>query len=161
MYGWEHFTKYCRTFTTGAHSTKSLSAHLVNTFAVKTAKAIIRSGRNFAHVTTAVVTCAKSWPEWIIIIKRTRSFATFNYELIKPSWNVFLVYVMMTASNGNIFCVTGPLWGDFTSHRWIPLTKAYDAELWCFFSSASEQTVEYTIETPVIWDAIAPIMMSL
>ena len=24
--------------------------------------------------------------------------------------------------NGNIFRVTGPLWGEFTGHRWIPLT---------------------------------------
>ena len=31
----------------------------------------------------------------------------------------------MTSSNGNIFRVTGP--------RWIPRTKASDAELWCFF----------------------------
>ena len=39
---------------------------------------------------------------------------------------------MMTSSNGNIFCVTGHLCGEFTGHRWIPLTKASDAELWCF-----------------------------
>ena len=68
---------------------------------------------------------------------------------------------MMTSSNWNIFRVTGPLWGEFTGHRWIPLTKASDAELWCFLWSAPEQTVEQTIEAPVIWDAIAPIMMSL
>ena len=43
---------------------------------------------------------------------------------------------MMTSSNGNIFCVTGPLCGEFTVHRWIPLTKASDAELWCFFICA-------------------------
>ena len=43
---------------------------------------------------------------------------------------------MMTSSNGNIFRVTGPLYGEFTSHRWIPLTKASDAELWCFLWSA-------------------------
>ena len=43
---------------------------------------------------------------------------------------------MMTSSNGNIFRVTGPFWGEFTSHRWIPLTKASDAELWCFLWSA-------------------------
>ena len=30
---------------------------------------------------------------------------------------------MMTSSNGNIFHVTGPLCGEFTGHRWIPLTK--------------------------------------
>ena len=43
---------------------------------------------------------------------------------------------MMTSSNGNIFRVTGPLWGEFTGQRWIPLTNASDAELWCFLWSA-------------------------
>ena len=43
---------------------------------------------------------------------------------------------MMTSSNGNIFHVTGPLCGELTGHRWIPLTKASDAELWCFLWSA-------------------------
>ena len=68
---------------------------------------------------------------------------------------------MIMSSNGNIFHVTGRLWGDLTDHRWIPITKANDAELWCFLWSAPEQTVEQTIETLVIWDAIALIMMSL
>ena len=67
----------------------------------------------------------------------------------------------MTSSNGNIFRVTGPLWEEFTCKRWIPLTKASDAELWYFLWSAPEQTAEQTIETPVIWDAIALIMTSL
>ena len=31
------------------------------------------------------------------------------------------------------FRVTGPLCGEFTGHRWIPLTMANDAELWWFF----------------------------
>ena len=44
---------------------------------------------------------------------------------------------------------------------WIPLTKASDAELWCLLWSAPKQTVEQTIETPVIWDAIALILTSL
>ena len=43
---------------------------------------------------------------------------------------------MMTSSNGNIFRVTGTLCGEFTGDRWIPLTKASDAELWCFLWSA-------------------------
>ena len=30
---------------------------------------------------------------------------------------------MMTSSNGNIFRVTGPLCGEFTSHQWIPRTS--------------------------------------
>ena len=42
-------------------------------------------------------------------------------------------FYMMTSSNENIFRVTGPLCGEFASHRWIPLAKASNAELWCFF----------------------------
>ena len=34
-------------------------------------------------------------------------------------------HFMMTSSSGNIF-------REFTGHRWIPLPKASDAELWCF-----------------------------
>ena len=43
-------------------------------------------------------------------------------------------YKMMTASNENIFSVTGPLSGDFMGHQRIPLTKASDAEHWCFLT---------------------------
>ena len=50
-----------------------------------------------------------------------------------PSQYKGVVLHMMASSNGNIFRVTGPLCGEFTGHRWIPLTKASDAELWCFF----------------------------
>ena len=40
--------------------------------------------------------------------------------------------VMITKSNGNIFRISGPLCGAITDHRWIPFTKASDAELWRF-----------------------------
>ena len=49
------------------------------------------------------------------------------------SWSISF---MITSSNGNIVRVTGSLCGKFTGHRWIPLTKASDAELWCFLWSA-------------------------
>ena len=49
---------------------------------------------------------------------------------------------MMTSSNGNIFRVTGHLCGEFTGPRWIPRTKASDAELWCVLLSAPEYTAE-------------------
>ena len=45
-----------------------------------------------------------------------------------------------------------PRYWPFVGHRWLPLTKASCAELWCFLWSA--------IETLVIWDAIALIMKS-
>ena len=63
--------------------------------------------------------------------------------------------VMMTSSNGDIFHVTGPLCGEFTGHRWIPGTKASDAELWCFLLSdlrrnkrLSKQSWRLWFETP-------------
>ena len=56
---------------------------------------------------------------------------------------------MMMSSNGNIFCVTGLLWGEFTGHQWIPHTKASDVELWCFLWSAPEPTFEQTMETVI------------
>ena len=71
---------------------------------------------------------------WVIVV-RLRHLAS---EIL-----VTIFSVMMTSSNGNIFHVTGPLWGEFTGDRWIPLTKVSDAELWCFRWSAPQQTVEF------------------
>ena len=69
---------------------------------------------------------------------------------------------VMTSSNGNIFRVTDLLWGESIGLCWILLTKASDAELWCFLWSAHEQTFkQQKIETLVIWDAIVLIMTSL
>ena len=61
----------------------------------------------------------------------------------------------------SLYGVPGRLWGESTGHRWIPLTKASDADLLCILWFAPEQTVEQTIETLVNWVAIALIMMSL
>ena len=47
----------------------------------------------------------------------------------------FLAFALMTSSNGNISRVSGPLYGEFTGYRWLPFTKASDAELWCFLWS--------------------------
>ena len=50
--------------------------------------------------------------------------------------------------------------GEFTGHRWIPCTKVSDTELWYFLWYALEQTTRQTVETQVIWNAIAVIMTS-
>ena len=53
------------------------------------------------------------------------------------------------------FHITGPLWGESTSHWWIPLTKGQ----WCRavimfpLSLAREQSVEQTVQLPVIINA--------
>ena len=57
---------------------------------------------------------------------------------------------MMTSTNGNIFRVTGGL----PSQK--PVTQRFEG-----FLPASEQTAKQTIETPVIWEAIALIVTSL
>ena len=57
-------------------------------------------------------------------------------------WRSWTLDDMMTSSNGNIFRVTGPLCGEFTGQRWIPLSQASDAEFWCLLWSAPEQTAE-------------------
>ena len=70
----------------------------------------------------------------------------------KTGLGLKMTSTMMTSSNRNIFCITG--------HRWIALIKASDAELWFLRWFAPEDSVEQTIGMPVIWDAIALIMMS-
>ena len=63
------------------------------------------------------------------------------------------------SSNEKIFRATGPLWGEYTGPRWIPLTKASDAG--CFLWCAPEQTAEQIVDMLVIWDAVALIVTSL
>ena len=63
-----------------------------------------------------------SWPE----------FTRWKYHILVSATFTFQLQSTMTSSNGNIFRVTGPLCGEFTGPRWIPLTKASDAKLWCF-----------------------------
>ena len=50
---------------------------------------------------------------------------------------------------------------ETTGHQWIPLTKANGTEPWRFLWSKPAQTVKQTIDTLVIWDAIASILTSL
>ena len=66
---------------------------------------------------------------------------TNQKKSLKQWW---ISWLMMTSSNGNIFRVTGPLWGESIGHHVIPLTKDCDAEFWRFLWSAPEQTVEQT-----------------
>ena len=71
-----------------------------------------------------------------------------------------------TSSNGNIFHPTDPLWGESTGHRWISPHKdqwheALVFSLICTWTNGPEQTVEQTMEAPVIWDTIALILTYL
>ena len=52
---------------------------------------------------------------------------------------------MMTSSHGNAFRVTGPLWGESTGYRWIPLTKGQLRGLWYFLGCQPKQTAEFPV----------------
>ena len=108
-----------------------------------------------------VLQCVSSWgnSSYAALLLLLIRCDLYGYVIV---WSIdsHLVFTM-TSSIGNIFRVTGPLWGESTGHRWIPLIKASVAELWCFLWSPPEQTAEQTSETPVIWNAIALIMTSL
>ena len=59
-----------------------------------------------------------------------------------------LSIAIMTSSNGNLFRVTDPLWGESTGHWWIPLPKASDALLRYFLWSVREQSRLWWCDTP-------------
>ena len=93
--------------------------------------------------------CGEWYDRWDVI---STHYGCYIYEahtampqtiLISALWysDIFKSFVMMTSSNGNIFRITGHLCGEFTGPRWIPHTKASDAELWCFLWSVPEQKV--------------------
>ena len=102
------------------------------------------SRRHGAHCDVTVMTCPKlNWCVMQISIEKT-VYMYVGWHIRTPCFH------KMTSSNGTIFRITGPLRWESTGHRWIPLSKASDAELWCFLWSAPEQTVEQTFETLVI-----------
>ena len=45
----------------------------------------------------------------------------------------------MMLSNGKFFRLTSPLCGEFTNHRWIPLTKGLQCGLWCSFDGVPQK----------------------
>ena len=71
---------------------------------------------------------------WVSVIHVIDFYWGHWWTIIQKS--VVKNHPMMMSLNGNLFRVTGPLCGEFTSPRWIPRTKASDAELWCFLWSA-------------------------
>ena len=138
---------------------------------------ILTLGTNFSEISSAIHTSSFKKMHLKISSAKWRPFC-LGLNVLKQrgerlSYEPFLTYkefLMLSKcftvwrwrhENGNILRVTGPLWGESTGHRWIPLTKAINAELWCILWCAPEQTAEQTIEMPVIWDAMVPIMTSL
>ena len=67
-----------------------------------------------------------AWPDYI----------QYQFEWITGTESSQIGLNMTTLSNGNIFRFTGPLWGESTGDRWIPLTKPNDRALMFSLSCA-------------------------
>ena len=84
---------------------------------------------------------------WVIILISLlyRSHMFYMYTMGEHLCSIhspnYCKYCHVTSSNGNIIRATGPLCGEFAGHRWVPLTKASDAELEYFPWSAPKRTV--------------------
>ena len=78
------------------------------------------------------------------------------------AWTTFRCIIMMASSNGNIFRVTGPMCGEFTGHRWIPLTHKGQWRGALVFSLICVWTNGWVNNRDaVIWDVITLIMTLL
>ena len=71
------------------------------------------------------------WPAWHWqILFHQIDIETFCHEIIQ------IIHLMVTSSNGNIFRVTDPSWGEFTGHRWNPLKGQWRGALMYYLISA-------------------------
>ena len=85
----------------------------------------------------APVPVKQPWTIWVSTSEEHRMFNQpqetykLQWHIVSDQWSSYpnLAIFMMISSNGNIFQVTGLLWGESTSHQSIPLTKASDVEL--------------------------------
>ena len=112
--------------------------------------------RNYPKI--AIVYCVFMGTPHITWPLQMYTYCTVNSRSVQNGRET-VVSNMITSSNGNIFRVTGHLWGNSPVTDESPPPppppppKASDADCWCFLWSSPEQT----IETPVIWTAIAPV----
>ena len=90
----------------------------------------------FLHVFRQICWNVKLFYYYSALGNLISAIACMHVVKLSPSahygWYLWGSQHMMTSLKGNIFRVTGPLCGEFTGHRWVPLKKASDAELWCF-----------------------------
>ena len=137
------------------HSTRSSLCNLFyNTMVFRTFNRLFKCSRYILHhfrTSHSSVSCGRFFNHAIVFLTFRNYIHLFIRVMVRVQGtsSVFLApisqiwahnwnLIMMTSSNGNIFCVTGHFCREFTSPRWIPRTEGSDAELWCFLWSASE-----------------------
>ena len=90
--------------------------------------------------------------QWRLMVSTTQQVNARGW-CYQTSVSGLVSIAMVTSWNGNIFRVTGHLYGEFTGHWWIPRTKASDAQVDVFFDlrlkeRLSKQSLGWWYETP-------------
>ena len=106
----------------------------------------------------------KRFPRYYSFVRGIHQWPVVSPTQRLPWWppagcNNALMYLLIFTMNfcyGLLLCSVGN-----KTYYLLLLPKTSGAKLWCFLWSALEQKIEQTVETPVIWDAIAPIMTTL
>ena len=66
---------------------------------------------------------------------------------------------MLTSSNGNIFRVTGPLWGESTGHRWFPSQRPVARSFDVFFDSRLNKRLSKHFFSRRRWSETTPCLL--
>ena len=96
---------------------------------------------------------------WYFSTQTSRTICKMNWSLCSNYLNYLCCLIINKWKCIFVFPQTVQLhddvikWKHFPRDRWITLTKANDAELWCLLWFAPEIPVKQTIGTPLIWDA--------
>ena len=110
-----------------------------------------------SKICSAPELCCAGYSSWDSSRKLISSIISINnnhwwfFLLVKLSTLAHVQVSMITASNGNIFRVTGPLRGELTGHRWIPLTmvtRSFDFFYLRMNKRLSKQSKRWWFETP-------------
>ena len=107
-----------------------------------------RIGLNYEYVILVIKVAAT-----LLLFTMGPVFQKSNNGAVIKCRNIMLITHVNACSVNALLCPTR-MRSDYFQHRWIPLTKASDPELWYFLYSAPEQMVKQTIEMPVIWETI-------
>ena len=81
-----------------------------------------------------VVWLVKTYSIWLLV---TSKFVHYSYVMMSASW-LFIQPFVQAQLNENIKALRHwPLWGEFTGDRWIPRTKASNAEIFFHLMTSS------------------------
>ena len=134
------------------HVTKCLWAHNWNLLKILFTLMfifMIQSSHNFPHVTAAVVTCAKLWPDWIIIfhVRVTQNVAMFNNEFMNESFvkwasgHVWYKYMVQTPMP---FIINRDLLGHVPSFPHVWSCDQPDTSQWSQLSPSPRDPPQYS-----------------